>query len=363
MNNTFTPKNYKKVLKIISNFHNVTSIFIYFSLLFIIDYSGIMNLYGENIVRRCMHMLKRRDELSYQSRLKPYSVPLPQFLEKEYIDELNSINVENKIDLPWLSRVNTGTHMYDKMDEAEKKIFDICSEKIRVKVSDILGEELYHLPNNSNLFYTYHGNHSFHLWHVDPENIDSLYNVILCVERKGDISPFQYKDDNQQIYTIDTQPGDGIFFRGGTTIHQIPPNNDPNSKRKVIALSFTTDKKYATKKSLCTYLEGGSNYFNIIKWILFVFLINYICGFFSNINRVDYKIIFTLLIICLFVTKYVPLYYDIGFGTGRPTSFTYNGIILMSSIIWSLSIKRGILFFIYFALSEVFFPREWVYYD
>ena len=115
--NMFTNRIYKKnvFLKIISNFHNVTSIFIYFSLLFIIDYSGVMNLYGENIVRRCMHMLKRRDELSYQSRLKPYSVPLPQFLEKKYIDELNSINVDNKIDLPWLSRVNTGTHMYENM--------------------------------------------------------------------------------------------------------------------------------------------------------------------------------------------------------------------------------------------------------
>jgi len=307
-------------------------------------------------------MVKILSEDVYQSRLKPYCVPLHYFIEKKYIDELNSINVENKIDLPWLSRVNTGTHMYEKMNDEEKKIFDNCSEKIRVKVSKILGEELYHLPSNSNRFYTYHGNHSFHLWHVDPENIDSLYNVILCVERKGDISPFQYKDDKHEIYTINTQPGDGIFFRGGTTIHQIPPNNDPNSKRKVIALSFTTDKQYDTKKSLCTFLEGGNNYFNIIKLIIFVFLINYICGFFSNINNVDYTIIFTLLIICLFVSKYVPMYY-IGLGTGRPTSFTYNVIILMSSIIWSLSIKRGIMFFIYFALSEVFFPREWVYYD
>ena len=136
----FTKKNYKKIARIISNFDIVTSIIVYFSLLFIIDYSGIMNLYGENIVRRCMHMLKRRDELSYQSRLKPYCIPLHQFLEKEYIDELNSITVDNKTDLPWLSRVNTGTHMYDNMNEIEKKIFDICSEKIRVKVSEILGD-------------------------------------------------------------------------------------------------------------------------------------------------------------------------------------------------------------------------------
>lgn len=125
-------------------------------------------------------------------------------------------------------------------------------------------------------------------------------------------------------------------------------------------MSFTTDKQYDTKKSLCTYLEGGSNYFNIVTLIIFVFLINYICGFLSNINNVDYTVIFPLLIICLFVSKYLIIQ---GFGTGRPTSFTYNFLILMSSIIWSLSIKRGILFFIYFALSEVFFPREWVYYD
>jgi len=357
-------KKIKNVLKIIANFNNVTSIVVYFSLLFLIDYSGVMDLYGENIVRRCMHMLKRRDELSYESKLKPYCVPLQQSLEKEEIEALNSIKVVNKIDLPWLSRVNTGTHMYDKMEEQEKKIFDECSEKIRIKVSEILGQELYHLPSNSNRFYTYYGNHSFHLWHVDPENIDTLYNVILCVERKGEISPFQYKDANKTIYTMETQPGDGIFFRGGTTIHQIPPNNDPNSKRKVIALTFTTDKKYNTKQSLCTYLEGGNNYFNIIKLIVMVFFINLFCGFFSNINNVDYTIVFTLLILCFIITKYVPLYYDLAwFGTGRPTSFKYNFLILLSSILMSLSIKRGILFFIYFALSEVFFPRDWVYYD
>jgi cytochrome c oxidase subunit IV len=88
----FTKKNYNKITQIISNFHNVTSIIVYFSLLFVMDYSRIMNLYGENIVRRCMHMLKRRDALSYQSRLKPYCVPLPTFLSGWYFND-NTRNV------------------------------------------------------------------------------------------------------------------------------------------------------------------------------------------------------------------------------------------------------------------------------
>jgi len=53
---------------------NVQSILIYFLLLFLFDYSGFMDLYGENIIRRCMHMLKRRDELSYKSKLDPYAI-------------------------------------------------------------------------------------------------------------------------------------------------------------------------------------------------------------------------------------------------------------------------------------------------
>ena len=44
----------------------------YLLLLFVLDMSGLINLYGENFVRRIINMFRRRDELSYIKKLKPY---------------------------------------------------------------------------------------------------------------------------------------------------------------------------------------------------------------------------------------------------------------------------------------------------
>lgn len=310
-----------------------------------------------------MHMYKRRDYLSYKDRLKPYGVPLKGSLDEDDIAQLNAIKTKESKDTPWLSRMNTGTHMFSEMNEEEKRVMESTTEKIRLQVEKIIGEKVYNLPVNSNRIYSYHGNKSYHLWHVDPENVDTIYNVILGIDKKGDISPFQFKDKENKIHTVQTGPGDGILFRGGTTVHQVPPNTDPNSKRKVLALSFTTNKDYNTKTSLCTHIKGGSNYQNVIKILLTISIASYICGFLSNIDSVSYKVLGGLVVSVLLICKYLPLYYDTGLGTGRATSILSNVVLLTVAIALSLSIKNGSMFFVYFALSEVFLPRKWVYYD
>jgi hypothetical protein len=59
----------------------------------------------------------------------------------------------------------------------------------------------------------------------------------------------------------------------------------------------------------------------------------------------------------------VPLYFDIGLGSGRSSSISKNLFILLVGMVLTFSTKGAILLFSYFALSDVFFNRSWVEYD
>ena len=71
VNNKYINKN---LTKIITNIRSETFyknnqyviILIYFVLLFILDYSGVMQLYDQNYIRRIINLFRRRDELTYK---------------------------------------------------------------------------------------------------------------------------------------------------------------------------------------------------------------------------------------------------------------------------------------------------------
>ena len=52
-----------------------------------------------------------------------------------------------------------------------------------------------------------------------------------------------------------------LEFLMAVTIHQVPPNNDPNSERTVLSSRFTSDEEMSkngfTGDNLCTFLEGS----------------------------------------------------------------------------------------------------------
>ena len=52
--------------------NDILSILLYLLILFVIDYSGIMNLYGQNFIRRWINMFRRIDPLNYEKKLKPF---------------------------------------------------------------------------------------------------------------------------------------------------------------------------------------------------------------------------------------------------------------------------------------------------
>lgn len=344
------------------------TIFVYFGLLFIFDYSGAMNLYGQNFCRRLINMYRRTDSLSYYKKLKPFCKPVKKILSNEDINKLQSIKIPKINDLSVFSRKNTTTHQCcEKFSENEKNIITDISEKVRLAYEKKIGKKLYYMNTNKATIYVYNGKNSQHLWHVDPQNLDEIYNVIICFKKVGEISPLQCKNENDEIISIHFEEGDAAIFNGGTTVHQVPPNNDDNSVRTVLSIAFTSDKKLNTdnkySNNMCTYIEGGNNYLNIFKLIITIFFINFIITHISGINSLSYNFLLTFLVITLIIVKYVPLYLDIGVGSGRSSSIIKNLFMLLITMVATFSTKGAILFFSYFALSDVFFMRSWVKYD
>jgi hypothetical protein len=342
--------------------------FVYFLLLFILDYSGVMELYGQNFFRRMINMYRRRDSLTYYKKLKPFCEPVKKMLNKEDVKKLQSIKIPERHDLSILSRQNTTTHQCcEKFNENEQKIITEISEKVRQSYEKEIGKKLYYMATNKATIYVYHGKNSQHLWHVDPQNLSEIYNVIICFKKVGEISPLQCKNESNDIKSINFEEGDAAIFNGGTTVHQVPPNTDDNSERTVLSIAFTSDTKINNDEkysnNMCTYAEGGNNYYNIFKLAITVFIINFIISHISGVNVLSYKFLIIFLLFVLIIVKYVPLYIDIGLGTGRSSSISKNLLLLLLIMILTFSTKGAILFFSYFALSDVFFLRSWVEYD
>ena len=344
---------------------NMIIVIKYFILFLIIDYLGIFNVYGTNVIRRAFHMLRRRDSDNYSKYLKPFAIYKQNFIEQSDINKLNKINIPKQKDMPWISRMNTSTYKYQDMTKTDRELVDNIILKIKNKYEKVLGKKLYNWKTNPSNFYVYYGKNSKHDWHVDPQNIDSIYNVILCIDRKGKISPFQYKNENKKTITYDTQPGDVILFRGGTTVHRVPPNNDPNSIRKVFSVSFSEKKDgldLYDGKNLCTYINGGNNYFNLFKICLLIFLLSYILSYISDVKKLNKNFLMIFIAIVLLIAKFQPKFIDLGIGTGRSSSFFYNIFLLIIMAILSLNLKRGIMFGLYFIISDLILPRKYVFY-
>tara|TARA_Y200000002_G_scaffold380122_1_gene390892 strand:- start:1227 stop:2309 length:1083 start_codon:yes stop_codon:yes gene_type:complete len=355
-------------LKLLSTIHKkikknvIFSISIYFIILFVVDYSGLMDLYGENISRRMFNMYKRTDPLSYSKILNPYCIKYNKILTLSEIKLLQSINIPQQNDITTLTRKNTITHQCcDDYTDNERKIISKIRQKVKKIYEKKINKKLYNTNQNPTI-YKYKGSRSQHLWHVDPFNSETIYNVIICFKKKGSISPLQCKDISGNPYSIHFEEGDAAFFRGGTTVHQVPPNNDLNSERIVLSIGFTTNKNIIKGNNLCIFTDGGNNFKNIIKILIAIFILNQILLKISGIENISYSYIISLFVLNLILIRIIPLFNNWKLGTGRPVSIHHNLILLIFTVITSFSFKGGLLFLTYFMFSDVFFPRNWVGY-
>ena len=202
----------------------------YMLVILIIEAVGFMELYDQSFPRRIINMYRRRDYLSYMKKLDPFCERVQYMLNENDVKRLQSINIPEKKDIPWLSRKNTTSHQCcEGWSTSEQEIILDISEKIRQQYEKQVDTKLYHMKDSKPTIYVYRGNKSQHLWHVDPRNLKTIYNVIICIKKVGNISPLQCKDKNGNAYSVDFEPGHAAIFNGGTTIHQVPPNDDPTS--------------------------------------------------------------------------------------------------------------------------------------
>jgi len=342
----------------------------YLCFAFVLEQTQIFNVYGTNLIRRSFNFMRRKDELSYSHNLKPFAVNEKNFLNEQDIKSLKEIKVPNKKDMTGGGRNNTTTYIYKNMNEKEQSIIRDIQNKAKERYENVIGKKLYNWPEETSNLYTYYGGNAYHDWHADPQNVDYIYNLIVCVDKVGNISPFQYKDNDNTVHSYYTNECDAILFNGGTTMHQIPPSNDPESKRTVLSMSFTSIKpdeipnKGFNSKNLCTWLEGGNNYFNLFTMWALIFFTNLFISYSTGSGNINIKFVLILYTVVIFIFKYVPLYFNIGLGSGRPGSLTYSIYpLLLFFLVGTLSVRGSILLFSYLILTDVFLPRSWMAYD
>ena len=270
---------------------------IYLILLFIIDISGILNLNNQNIVRRLINMSRRIDFINYEKYWNLIFFKYKDMIDKDDLSKLQSINIPKQKDssfFTFFTRRGTTSHQFPiNYSKQEIKIINQIREKIKKRYERKIVKKLYLLYDKNTSIYRYYGKKSYHLWHVDPINRSDIYNVILCIRKKGKISHLEFKNNDNKVNIVYLEEWDAALFCGGSTVHQVPPNNDEKSERTVLSIPFTTDQKLSKysniSKNLCTYLQGGNNILNIGKIYISIFLINLILTQISGIYLLSYK--------------------------------------------------------------------------
>lgn len=113
---------------------------------------------------------------------------------------------------------------------------------------------------------------------------------------------------------------------------------------------------------MCSYIAGGSNVKNIIILLLGIFITNFIISYLAKTKNLTYSFTLVFLAISLFLVKYIPEIHNLPIGSGRSSSIKHNLVLVLIFILLTFSFKGGILFFLYFAITNIIFPRSWVFY-
>jgi hypothetical protein len=137
---------------------HILSVLIFYTLLFLIDYYGIIDLYGQNVVRRFINMYRRLDPLNYKKQLNPFCVRYKKILNKNDVALLQTIKIPKNTDISYFTRKNTITHQCcENYDKNEEQIMNNVSEKLRQSYEKQIGKKLYYMGNNKPTIYRYNG--------------------------------------------------------------------------------------------------------------------------------------------------------------------------------------------------------------
>lgn len=333
------------------------AIVLYALLNMLLDRSGAINLTDQNVFRRVMHMFNRLSVVSNRNFINPYCVHKPQLLNAEELKELQEMKslqlLDTDRDVPFATRMGTSTIRSAQMSDVDNATVARIIASIQSRVEETIGAPIYEIIPGSATIYRYFGPRSKHDWHVDPYNVDSIVNLSICIGRKGNIAPFQFKDGKDTVVSLETQEGDAVIFKGGVTVHRVPANDDETSIRTVLIVGFTTDKCFKKPAmDMCTYINGGKNVQAIITSILKISIVAILTYRFSGVSKyLSTKAALQIVVVVSLVARLFPLL-NLPTGTGRPVELFQSAVIFAVCVLLSMSIKGGSLFFAYYMLTD-----------
>ena len=354
----------KSLLKLLKKETNLSIIFLFI----LIDIFKIQQLWGENIYRRLYHHLQRG---IYRSNVKPWiTFPSEKLYENE-IEYIKTISNKRKYDCiqkisPVLSKIFGGNYSkkcslyYNDFDQEEKKRLDLIGNRLKTHFEKIIGKKLFLGESDFRCcILSYEGKDTNFSFHYDTEE-KNCYRCIYLFDKKGNVSPFTYYDENGKKIDKYLNTGSGLFFKGTKTYHGVKPNNDENSKRCIIGWQYSTDLS-VKNKSLCSELRGStiiSILTIFLRYSIFLCIMLYIWNKFFYIKFSDKSLsfltIFSIFSV-LFLYKYIPK----NIGTGLTINIKkLICFLFFCIIIIFISPKTGILLFNYIILTELYLPSE-----
>ncbi|CAD7938715.1 unnamed protein product [Amoebophrya sp. A120] len=241
-------------------------------LLCIIDALGMNRLWGERVHRRCLHHVEKN--VLNPSR-QPFLRKLRQFQPvQKYLAALQKLDLSygdraagggNRWSI--ISRLSVAqyspraTIYYDAMNVETKELVDAIGAEVAHELENHIGEKIFLSPKTSSFracILRYEGEASEFPWHYDTEH-PSCYRALFLFHKEGNISPLQYYDSNQELQTYHQEVSDGWIFKGTSTLHRVPRNDDPSSKRYMLGFQFAPEPSLIDSHiSICSTLRQAT---------------------------------------------------------------------------------------------------------
>ena len=365
----------KSMLGNIQKFLNVkdsklNQINLYFIIILIlIDVTGVMNLWGENVYRRFLHHFQNSN---YNKNKKPWITFPDNTLNQDEIKFLlqagstEKNNCFNKIRNTSLgSNYSSKCSLYyDDFDRETQIELDKIGNRLRLDFEKIIGKKLYLGTSNFRCcILRYEGIDAKFDLHYDTEE-KNCYRCIYMFHKKGTEPPFCYFDENGKMIKKKLDVGKGLFFQGTRTYHGVEKSNDPHMHRYVVGWQYSTDLNVKTK-TLCSEMRSkktGSLIAMLLPYFILMNLLLYIIQTVSPSirgSKSSISILVLVTLITLVVAMKLPNILPISIGTNLNTTWSQSIYFLVLCLVSCIiSPWNGLILFNYILLTDMFLPAS-----
>ena len=335
-------------------------------LLISFDILNIHKIWNENVFRRYLH-----HNHGYNLKKNPEIYKIEKILDLETVNEILKLNFKDKKNMNnnsfYLSIFANG--LYSKrsslylndFDKNSKAYLEKISLKIKPKLENLCKKKLKLGKSDFRIsLLRYEGINSNFGWHYDTEP-KNCYRVLILIKKEGKIPLFCYKNHENKIVKINLNLSDAIFLKGTQTYHMVEKSIDENSVRWVLGFQYYYGNIPQVSRSLCSELRGKDKKF-IFKFLLkntipYLILLQILTKLLPKIY-IDFKFYFIISSIFLLLSKKLPKYLPLSFGTGNILDFKQLFISNLFLFIYSGNPISNYGFSSYLYLTETLLPSS-----